>query len=256
MCRYGAFLLARRKLLQQPPGGGGAAAAAWARGKLLLPVAVGAAALNFELVLLLLARRRPGEPIPLATLVQHDLDTTIRLLKGGAQAAEADPWGYTALHWAAARGRPDLIAVYLHQGAPIDGAGRSGCTALHKAALHGRQQALRYLIQAGADCSLQDAEGRTALEVARRHGFASEDLVDCFAAKKPADGLLMDDMQALLQQVDLFTLRADLAEQQPAFYNGSPEGPAKQRRGRFLIERLIHYPRQWWGNADKAPSPS
>lgn len=159
------------------------------------------------------------------------------------------------MHRAAAKGRPDLIALYLHYGCPIDAVNVHGCTALHEAAAFGQKSALRYLIQAGADCSVQNQQGLTALEVARRHGYTSEDLADYFSTKKTANTTtrkMQEDMEALIQQVDSYNLRSDLDHLNT---NGNvnvvqrgpqrPEPVQQQRKGRFLIEKIIN-PKQWW----------
>lgn len=158
------------------------------------------------------------------------------------------------MHRAAMKGRPDLIALYLHYGCPIDAINVHGCTALHEAAAYGQKSALRYLIQAGADCSIQNQHSLTALEVARRHGYASEDLADYFSAKPAKPGTpslkIQEDMEALIQQVDSYNLRSDL-DQFGAGKNTVQPRPVRvepvqqQRKGRFLIEKIIN-PRQWW----------
>jgi len=209
----------------------------------LLPIDVAAASVNFELVLSLLGRSLVTTQLGL--LLQQDLDISVRLLKAGAIVNETDQYGNSPLHKAAAMGRPDLLALYLHYGSPIDGVNAQGNTALHEAAQHGSIAAMRHLIQAGASCSAQNHAGLTALEVARRHGFSSEQLADFLTG-----GTTGRDMRELIQQVDQFNLKADLdrfnRESPPRNAAQPPRDPTtSERKGRFLIERIIN-PRQWW----------
>lgn len=127
-------------------------------------------------------RQAPLAECHLALLVQQDLDITIRLIKAEAPVSTArDHEGSTPLHWAARRGKTEMLAVLLHAGAPIDAVNRHGWTALHEAAWHGHADAIKYLISQGADCSLPDHRtGLTALQMALKSGIPSEDLCDYF----------------------------------------------------------------------------
>lgn len=131
--------------------------------------------------------RQPLADCQLALLIQQDLDITIRLIKAGAPVSTArDHEGSTPLHWAARRGKTEMLAVLLHAGAPIDAVNMHGWTALHEAAWHGHADAIKYLISQGADCSLPDHRtGLTALQMALKSGIPSEDLCDYFGTLPP-----------------------------------------------------------------------
>jgi ankyrin repeat protein len=228
----------------------------WATGKVLYPVELAAASGNFELVIALLARSSLHR-YQLGLLLQGDLDISIRLIKGGALIHPTDAHGNGPVHWAAAKGQLDLLGVLLHYGAPIDAANVNGWTPLHQAAYYSHRQLVRYLIEAGADCSTLNSDGLTALQVARRHGLASEDLLDYFtAAKGPATLNIKGDMDALLRQVEAFSLEDDrdpLPSPAPEDASAAAALPLKQRRGRFLIERIISLPRHWLSSSSQQP---
>jgi hypothetical protein len=144
------------------------------------------------------------------------------------------------------------VALFLHYGAPIDAVNVHGQTALHMAAQQGCSGALRCLLQAGADCSIKDANGQTALEAARRHGFDSEQLADYLQSVKPSHReakAMNDSTKALIEQVENYDLREDLNQYTDRPITNTPQSgpqrPAQQRKGRFLIEKIIN-PRQWW----------
>lgn len=92
---------------------------------------------------------------------------------------------------------------------------------------------MKFLIRMNADCSLTNDQNQTALEVARRHGISSEDLVDCFSkmtTPPPMNAKLKDGVAG------------------------------EKRKGRFLIEKLINFPKQWLSSGteevkDDAPEP-
>lgn len=164
----------------------------------VLPLDMACATESCDAVISILgAMTRPQDRQPLlgchlALLVQQDLDITIRLIKAGAPVdAARDYEGSTALHWAARRGKTEILAVLLHAGAPIDAINQRGWTALHEAAWHGHADAVKYLISQGADCSLPDHEtGLTALQMALKSGIPSEDLCDYFGTKVSSWNLL------------------------------------------------------------------
>lgn len=228
----------------------------WAKGKVLYPVELAAACSNFELVIALLGRSSVYR-YQLGLLLQSDLDISIRLIKGGALIHPTDAHGNGPVHWAAAKGQLDLLGVLLHYGAPIDAVNVNGWTPLHQAAYYSHRQVVRYLIEAGADCSLLNSDGLTALQVARRHGMASEDLLDYFTSKSvPLN--IKDDMDALIRQVEAFSLEDDrdpLPSPAPEDASAAAALPMKQRRGRFLIERIMSLPRHWLSSSSSSQQP-
>lgn len=256
---YYNWLLARRKLRRRPHSTSSKTKAGedvitWIKDTPLFPMDCAVAKGNPELFLLLLSRSYVAATSRLALFVQSELDLTIKILKAGiAHPSISDPYGNRPLHYAAYLGKVDLVALFLHYGAPIDAVNTHGRTALHMAAHQGCSGALRCLLQAGADCSIKDDAGQTALEAARRHGFDSEQLADYLQSGKPshheAVKALSESTKALIEQVENYDLREDLNHytDRPVsnMPQSGPQRPAQQRKGRFLIEKIIN-PRQWW----------
>lgn len=96
-----------------------------------------------------------------------DLGTLGALLKADQQLIEArDADGSTALHCAAWKGHPEVVAFLIAAGADARAENSNdhwGTTPLHAAA-HANQAAIvRMLIDAGADVNAKDGSGRTPL---------------------------------------------------------------------------------------------
>jgi ankyrin repeat protein len=134
-----------------------------------------------------------------------------RLLEEPARVSAFSPDGFTALHFAAFFGKPEVARVLLQAGAPVDvftrndfanlplhaaAAGRNievcrmllaagadvdarqhgGFTPLHEAAQHGDVEMTELFLSAGADPSLRADDGATPAEIAARAGHV--DLAD------------------------------------------------------------------------------
>ncbi|MBV8299865.1 MAG: ankyrin repeat domain-containing protein [Candidatus Eremiobacteraeota bacterium] len=113
-------------------------------------------------------------------VVTGDLDRVRQLIRAGHTVGwEPFPFEQTALHFAADRGRADIIAVLLDGGGAsyIDSLGL-GWTPLGMAARKGHGDAVRVLIASGADVDAHDAEhiGNTPLADAVQGRFP--DIVD------------------------------------------------------------------------------
>ena len=97
-------------------------------------------------------------------------------------ALAADPYGMTALHWAARAGALQCLALLLENGAEANARNKARRTALHLAAEgamshHGagpdnprQEEAIRLLAKYGADLNAQDGKGRTPLHRATYEG--------------------------------------------------------------------------------------
>ena len=89
------------------------------------------------------------------------------LLNSGADLAETDPQGRTALHYAATTEDAGITDLLLRYGANPDAADFMGSTPLHLAAAGNRNQlVVETLVRFGADFAARDTSGRTPLEVA------------------------------------------------------------------------------------------
>ena len=88
-------------------------------------------------------------------LDREDIAGTTLLLDAGADPAETNGRGETALHWAVWRDRsPAIVALLLARGAPIDARRVDGRTAYAMAVLFGRDALRDALRDAGADTTL------------------------------------------------------------------------------------------------------
>lgn len=89
------------------------------------------------------------------------------LLLDGAEIAAVDKQGFTPLHLACQRYRPDVVDVLLGAGAPIDALDAWGNTPLFRAVFNanGDPSIVRRLVAAGADPDKQNASGRTPREL-------------------------------------------------------------------------------------------
>ena len=76
----------------------------------------------------------------------------------------------TALHYAAARGRLEIVDMLLNKGARVDLSDLSQQTALHKAAAGGHTGVCRTIVLAMADANAGDASGVTPLMLAAKSG--------------------------------------------------------------------------------------
>ena len=105
--------------------------------------------------MLLAPRPRIGEHVLKHMLDREDVAGTTLLLDAGADPAETNGRGETALHWAVWRDRsPAIVALLLARGAPIDARRIDGRTAYAMAVLFGRDALRDTLREAGADTTL------------------------------------------------------------------------------------------------------
>ncbi|MGQ0710798.1 MAG: ankyrin repeat domain-containing protein [Rhodoferax sp.] len=81
--------------------------------------------------------------------------------------ADVNKTGWAPLHYAAAGGHADIIALLLEHHAYIDAESPNGTTPLMMAARYGTHQAVQALLAAGADASLKNQLGLSALDFAR-----------------------------------------------------------------------------------------
>lgn len=100
------------------------------------------------------------------------------LLASGAKVNYADPWGMTSLHAALKEGHDEAATLLIEAGADVNARTKSGYfpgfSPLHAAVYFAKAglPVVRLLLERGADRSAKDARGRTALDMARAGGDA------------------------------------------------------------------------------------
>lgn len=102
-------------------------------------------------------------------IMDNDLPTVRKLIRGGAGPSVGDRLGRSALHWAVVFGNRDTthtILKLIGKGKGVNLADAHGCTALHLAAMEGRVDIAKMLLNRGAKINPPDKEGMTALHYA------------------------------------------------------------------------------------------
>lgn len=78
-----------------------------------------------------------------------------------------DAQAHTALMWAAYKGYPSCVELFLKWGADVHATDEQGFTALHWALVKGSPGSIQYLIEYGADRSAKNNDGKTPADTAR-----------------------------------------------------------------------------------------
>ena len=132
-------------------------------------------------------REKTAEEVAYARSVKAWMDAAkAGDVDGLAQCLAAEPWllsnrsentsekqlGNSALHWAAARGKPAALQWLLgRDGVDVNLRNEAGRTALHSAAAHARSKEVALLLDAGADASIKDETNEIARDAASRRGY-------------------------------------------------------------------------------------
>ncbi|KAE9611514.1 hypothetical protein Lal_00011946 [Lupinus albus] len=96
-----------------------------------------------------------------------DVDRVKKCIEEGAELNRKDQNGWTALHWAAFKGRMKSLKVLLEHGAEVDAIDGDGYTPLHSAAHAGHLQVVLLLIAYGSQVNLKSFQG--TLDCVRKH---------------------------------------------------------------------------------------
>ncbi len=124
-------------------------------------------------------------PLMLAAL-EGQLDTAKTLIQLGA---DVNKTGWAPLHYAATRGRLDVMVLLLDKFAYIDAASPNGTTPLMMAAHYGSPSAVKLLLEAGADPLLKNQQGLTAIDFAYKASRAdSAEIIAAFVRARQPKG--------------------------------------------------------------------
>lgn len=107
---------------------------------------------------------RDETPLMLAAL-KGQINLCRALLNREANVNKA---GWTALHYAATNGTPELIQLLLDHYAYVDAESPNGTTPLMMAAMYASEDAVKVLLDSGADVSLRNTRGLSAVDFANR----------------------------------------------------------------------------------------
>jgi uncharacterized protein len=99
------------------------------------------------------AKAPNGNTALMMAAYRQNKPAVLKLLAKGAQVNQP---GWTALHYAAAAGSTELVALLLERHAYIDCESPSGMTPLMMAAREGKEDVVKLLLEEGADATLKD----------------------------------------------------------------------------------------------------
>lgn len=111
-----------------------------------------------------------GESALMMAALKGDLAGTKLLLASGAHVNQA---GWSALHYAAAGPRPEIVQLLLERGATVDARSPNGTTPLMMAARYGSEDSVKQLLERGADPKLANQRDLRAADFARLAGRES-----------------------------------------------------------------------------------
>lgn len=109
-----------------------------------------------------LAAPNGNTALMMAALKQNKVAVRTLLARG---AAVKRP-GWNALHYAAAGGDAEIVALLADKGAPLDAVSPNGMTALILAASEGHPDAVAALLKRGVNAAFRNKNGQTAREAA------------------------------------------------------------------------------------------
>jgi uncharacterized protein len=125
-----------------------------------------------------------GETALMLLCLRGHADLVRFLLSKGAQVNQP---GWTALHYAATNGDPQIIRLLLEANAYIDAESPNGTTPLMMAAQYGTPVAVKLLLEEGADVRLKNQLGLDALAFSRLGVRpASEAVIRAFLLAAPS----------------------------------------------------------------------
>ena len=109
--------------------------------------------------------------IPMTVIDTSCPEQVQRMIKNGADPNAKDPFGFTALMWAANQGDVSMAEVLVKGGANVNEQRRSGSTALVRAATNDRANVAKFLIDNKADIKATNRHGQSVAEIAKARNF-------------------------------------------------------------------------------------
>lgn len=108
---------------------------------------------------------------PARAAAANDAEGVRKIVGGGdGNPNQTDDQSRTAMHYAAANGNLQIIAILIKAQAKLNPADPLGNTALHLAILGNQTAAAQLLLEAGAEVDPQNKDGMTPLMIAAQHG--------------------------------------------------------------------------------------
>jgi cytohesin len=102
-----------------------------------------------------------------------DLIKVKTALEKGANPNAKDNIGWTPLHWAAHKGRVEIVELLLERGANPNAKDNIGWTPLYRAAYCGHVEIVMILLEHGADPRIADNGGHIPLDYAKDSAIRS-----------------------------------------------------------------------------------
>jgi ankyrin repeat protein len=128
---------------------------------------------------------RDGDSLLVVAVKEQQYPVVKLLLEYGYPANEANPLGYTALHYAAALLDADICLELIKHGNNVNIVDKSGSTPLIWAAKNNRAEIAKLLLDNGADPRIRMQSGRTALHFAAKNG--GSEIISLLAGKDRID---------------------------------------------------------------------
>jgi uncharacterized protein len=108
---------------------------------------------------------------PARAAAANDVEGVRKIVGGGdVNPNQTDDQSRTAMHYAAANGNLQIIAILIKAQAKLNPTDPLGNTPLHLAVLRGQTAAAQLLLDAGAEVDPQNKDGMTPLMIAAQHG--------------------------------------------------------------------------------------
>ncbi|MDE1184338.1 ankyrin repeat domain-containing protein [Paraburkholderia sp.] len=109
---------------------------------------------------------KAGENAMMLAALNGDVDFVKLLI---AKDAEVNKKGWAPLHYAAANGHDDVVALLLDHSAYVDAGSPNGTTPLMMASRGGHMSTIKLLLDNGADLSVKNQIGMNAIDFAKQY---------------------------------------------------------------------------------------